>query len=195
MVERDHSVGDPPQAERATWRGVVQAIAVGVVLLLLLGGRIFARLLPPEGALRRWVGPGVALVLLCLGTVKVSVEGWRVWRGAGEDPYRRSILPQETTDRLVLALPSVAVVAWAALIGAVNAALFFRDGSTDLRFIDGAAEIIVSVGWLVLGAVVCLFVLFAYTASRWRWPTFVLPATERRKRRMQGKGDSESSLR
>lgn len=154
------------------WLGVAAVV-------LLIAGRPLVHRLPPDGALRTWVGPGIALMFWLFLTIRASVAGWQLWRGSDEDPYGRSILAKPVTDRLTLALPSMAIAGWGFFVGGLLSIVFVDD--TGLRMTRGPAAVAVAVLVLVMAVVIVTFSAFAYTSSRWRWPRFVLPASERRR--------------
>ena len=169
---------DAAQARRQRRRLVLEWVGAAVTIVLLVVGRITARYLPPDGVLRTRVGPAVAFSGWFALTIKASIDGWRLWRGAGSEPYKRSILPKQTTDRLTLALPSLAIACWGMGIGALLSFLFI-DTKDQVRFVSEALGVaLLSLGVLAVVASL-VFGFFGYTASRWRWPRFVLPASER----------------
>ena len=160
-------------AEHARDRALSWVAVIALVVFVV--GRVAARRLPPDGVLRQVVGHSAAVFVFTLGTIKASVAGWRLWRGPGADPYSHTILPTRLRTQLGAALPALAVACWGALVSGVVAVLFPEDGGPFAetgRFVD---SVVTAVGFGAV-AVFVTFALFSYTAARWRWPRFVLPA-------------------
>ena len=185
VYDHNQSPGGGSRRRSVTSRRI-QSVVAAIILLVLLAGRMFVGTLPPEGVLRRWAGPALAFIVFGALTFKVSIEAWREWHGTGNDPFERSVLARRTAERLRLALPALTISAWGLLIGAVIAAAFMADGSTDLRFVDGPAEGILVASAAAAAVAACVFGILAYTASRWLWPRFLLPARERRSEKHSG---------
>lgn len=160
-----------------------QTVFAGLIVAALVLGRTFAHRLPPDGVLRTWVGPVVALLGCGVLASVASLAGWHLWRGTGSDPYARSILPPAVTDRLSLAMPAMAVACWGLLLAGLIGAIFIPDdSSSDMRFVGDVGEAVLLVVAVLAVGTFGSFAFFAFTASRWQWPRFVLPAAERHRR-------------
>lgn len=159
-----------------------QAILAGLIVALGILGRIFSDKLPPDGILRTRVGPAAAMVVCGGLTLRATYHGWHLWRRTGHDPYARTILSPSVTDRLGLALPAMVVGIWGLIFAGLIPAIFLIEDGTELRWGGSWVEPVFLVAEVVAVAVGGAFLIFGYTASRWRWPRFVLPAAERHRR-------------